>query len=435
MLYGKRTAVIAVVSFLLLASGVTLLNSANTNASEPVDPVIEHLSKEKDISIEEATARVGWSEDALKLNQAILQQDVTGYGGLWISEDTDRVSIGITKSSTKLLIEKIVADYNLDGRVDYVTVENNLRSLEAARNSILSKLQKSDIKFSSTIGVGIDPSNNKVLLRTPTDQGTLGVAGQNLVQDIKADFEGLVKEVATKTNFRTFACNWWFCDSPLRGAVEIQGQSYSCTAGFGVMGNSGTKYILTAGHCGLAGNTYWKTKSSSYGVKNVGSVHRNVLEESTNIDAMIVKTDDLGSWDAVGKVYVRSGVGLGGYGGPSTNEAYDVTDHASNGDIIGERVCISGAKSADLNNYEGGSCGPIKEIASAQYSPDLGMWIDGLVRAQLCARPGDSGAPVFRLGKAQGILSGADVEGCSQTVYFTGMNSAISAFNSTIHIY
>ena len=234
---------------------------------------------------------------------------------------------------------------------------------------------------------------------------------------------------------------------------DVSDATFKCTAGFGVRGDSGAKYILTAGHCqyddGSWPATYWYTKDHNYIHRDIGSWHRNVLKEGTEIDGMIIETDDIGSWTAAGKIYVRAGVGLGGYSGPSTNEEYDITDYGTSGSLIGDRVCFSGQKSADLNNYEGGSCGPVDHLYVGLLQTDVGP-MDGIVVAHLCGRRGDSGGPVFRTGKALGVLSAVpggqdDENSCDTTspydssrpgtVYYTGLQPIINAFNSTIDIY
>jgi len=431
------------------------LGSTAEFSDKKVDPVVESLAKQRGISAAEAAERIAWSEQASKMNDELIEQGAENFGGIWIDRDTDRVQIGVTGDD--LTITGRVSAYGLSDNVDYVNVKYTFSDLSEKKGDVVKAIKVLSDSLSSNISVGIATDRNSVAVEIEKEASD---NEKSLLKSYLRKYGDMIELNTNGSGVEFASCNWWFCDSPLRGGVEIitnpTGWYLYCTAGFGVTGNSGAKYILTAGHCQIDPNsnwsgTYWYTNDSGYNYKSIGLKHRNVLQEDGDIDAMIIRTTDIGSWSAVGKIYVRAGIGLGGFSGPSTHEEYDITDYDTSGDLIGSRVCMSGQKSADLNYYEGGSCGPVLQLETSLFNMSAGgltFQLDGIVKANLCARHGDSGGPVFRLGKALGIVTAVpsgqnDSAACSVSnapsspgiMYYTGLQPIINAFDNTIHIY
>lgn len=448
---------LAVLGFILLAIimvktayGTSPTNALTTEESSrtSTDDVALHLSKVRNISIEEARIRAEWQNRAGELNdKLILELPKNDFGGMWIDKDTDRVKVGVLNGSklggaSRDAVAQEVNKSGLNEAVDYVSVEHSYYELRESKEWISQTSQEREAKTDWPLQVGLTPNTNQVLVRIPADETKRTESLKAVVADIQTRYSDMVATETYKEPASDAAeCNWWFCNSPLRGGVGIKGSvggyedGIDCTAGFNVVGNSGTRYVVTAGHCAPAGSG-WATETYNYTTKKIGPIH-GTLYGQNGIDAMIVEIkESTYNWDVMGKILVRGGDhGMNGYDSPSYNEEYDITDSGSSGSLVGERVCVSGAIMGGYpSEPNGGSCGAVHEV-------DVNLTINGitstnLVRAGLCVRAGDSGGPVFRLGKALGIVKGGDLStACNNDKYYTGMNPIINGFNGNISIF
>lgn len=453
----SRNSILTMLSFMLLTIVIAIVAHGSLPASAlsteesrgaSSDDVALHLSKVRNISIEEARMRAEWQNKAGELNDRLLANlPKDNFGGMWIDKNTDRVKIGVLNGSklggsSRNIVSQEVSKSGLGQAVDYVSVEHSYSELQAA-NEWISKISQDRItKTDWPLQVGLTPNTNQVLIHIPADETRQTESLTAVVAEIKSRYGGMVATMTYDEPASDAAeCNWWFCNSPLRGGVGIKGSAggyedgIDCTAGFNAVGNSGTRYVVTAGHCAPAGSG-WATETYNYTTKKIGPVH-DTLYGQNGIDAMIVKIrEDTYNWDVMGKILVRGGDhGLNGYSPPSYNEDYDINGSSTSGSLVGERVCVSGAI---MGGYpvepNGGSCGAVHEV-------DINLTISGitstkLVRAGLCVRGGDSGGPVFRLGKALGIVKGGDLStACNDSKYYTGMNPIINGFNGNISIF
>ena len=181
----------------------------------------------------------------------------------------------------------------------------------------------------------------------------------------------------------------------LSGGDPIMGASYRCTAGANVRSGS-TYYFVTAGHCGSV-EPSWYTLAGDYIGPTVGSTF-------PGHDYAVVRYD--GSVSHEGTV--------GGQDITSVGNAY-----------VGEHVCMRGGTS-------GLHCGTVTGLnATVNYAEGT---VTGLIQTNICAEPGDSGAPLFDGSTLLGILSGGSGDCASGgTSFFQPITQVLNAYGLSIY--
>lgn len=207
------------------------------------------------------------------------------------------------------------------------------------------------------------------------------------------------------------------CGAPIRGGVEID-DGKPCSVGFNVKGQSGAKYLLTAGHCLTTSNT-WRSATSLETVFNIGVRHRSDYPKDFSgpgDDYGLIENN--GSyWGAYPEsvIYVTGNAGEGDAPGLARNEEYPiVTTPGLYGDVSGGYLCKSGAATAT-------TCGELKG--------DDG---NGKIKVRATTCQGDSGGAVFLSHKGYGIVSGITPNTSKNAkFFFAGDSTPVACFSST----
>jgi hypothetical protein len=214
-----------------------------------------------------------------------------------------------------------------------------------------------------------------------------------------------------------------------------------CTSGFPFLGDSGVKFLLTAGHCVPKGST-WK----------IYKLNGPVL--SPTLDVQIAQNDSPGartSWD--------SNAGTVNAGGDSAKHG-DVAmfNVSAYGKDIGDSIWISQTAKRNVVSRDtpsvGGSvcragirdwetCGFTIDSVNTSHTYNDGTTIRQgdlayLASSNTCSLDGDSGAPVYRrtngdaiaIGIVSGTYSVPTVGGCM--LVFTGVEEAIQAWGGDL---
>ncbi|MFF7934126.1 MULTISPECIES: S1 family peptidase [unclassified Streptomyces] len=183
----------------------------------------------------------------------------------------------------------------------------------------------------------------------------------------------------------------------LNGAQPILSTGGRCSAGFNVT-NGQSDFILTAGHCGPTGSTWF---ADTGGTNQLG---RTVSQSFPGNDYSLVQYADGKAGDGAGVVFIGNGKGvqITGAGDPA----------------IGQRVFRSGSTSGLRD-------GQVTGVNSTVNYPE--GTVTGLIETNVCAEPGDSGGPMFSEGIALGITSGGSGD-CTQggTTFFQPVTKALS---------
>ncbi|GAA2723035.1 MULTISPECIES: S1 family peptidase [Streptomyces] len=186
----------------------------------------------------------------------------------------------------------------------------------------------------------------------------------------------------------------------LAGGEAIWGGSARCSAGFNVV-KDGRPYLLTAGHCGKAANVWAAVRGGSQIAKTVAATfpgHDYSLAEYTagvaHPGAVMLSGGRTQAIRQAAAAHVDEPVSRSGS-----------TTGVHTGKVTGLDVTV---------NYQEGR-------------------VDGLIRTDVCAEPGDSGGPLFDGDKAIGLTSGGSGN-CTQggETYYQPVPQALQAYGASL---
>ncbi|GAB4046931.1 S1 family peptidase [Catellatospora paridis] len=175
------------------------------------------------------------------------------------------------------------------------------------------------------------------------------------------------------------------------GNAYYIGSGSRCSVGFPVSGG-----FVTAGHCGTTGSTTTQPSGTFRGSSFPGNDYAWVQVAAGNTPRGLVNN----------------------YAGGT------VTVSGSTEAAVGASVCRSGSTT-------GWHCGTIQARNSSVTYPQ--GTVNGLIRTNVCAEPGDSGGSLIAGNQAQGVTSGGSGN-CSSggTTYFQPVNEILSAYSLTL---
>ncbi len=193
------------------------------------------------------------------------------FGGLYWSHSPFELVITATRKATPAQIQGALALAPAGAPVRIAVVEYSTSSLSKARAGIRQgrDQQKWDLSY-----FGFDVKANSVVVGrmpgTVDDAAVRAAAG-----DVAVEFEDAAPRTMT-------ACTPTNC-SPVRGGIYITSSGTGkCTMSMSARTTVGTRYLVTAGHCGYK-NEIWK----QYGVTITGGSDRNTFDlTSAKSDAL-----------------------------------------------------------------------------------------------------------------------------------------------------
>ncbi|MGY4739058.1 S1 family peptidase [Streptomyces sp. ATMOS53] len=162
----------------------------------------------------------------------------------------------------------------------------------------------------------------------------------------------------------------------INGALPILSTGGRCSAGFNVT-NGSNDFILTAGHCGPTGSTWFADNQATQ------QVGQTVNSNFPGSDFSLVQYASGKAGDGADVVAIGNGNGVKITG---TGDA-----------AVGQRVFRSGSTSGLRD-------GEVTGLDATVNYPE--GTVGGLIETNVCAEPGDSGGPMFSEGIALGITSG-----------------------------
>ncbi|MET7478024.1 S1 family peptidase [Streptomyces sp. NPDC005648] len=231
----------------------------------------------------------------------------------------------------------------------------------------------------------MDYTTNQVVVQADTTVSASDWAGMSKVA---SGIGSYVRMERTKGTFTT----------RLNGAQPILSTGGRCSAGFNVT-NGTTDFILTAGHCGPTGSTWF---ADNQGNQQLG---QTVQSNFPGNDFSLVQyaSGSAGQGADIVAIGNGNGVRITGVGDPA----------------VGERVFRSGSTSG-LHD------GQVKGLDATVNYPE--GTVTGLIETNVCAEPGDSGGPMFSEGIALGVTSGGSGD-CTTggTTFFQPVTKAMQA--------
>ncbi|TDB70339.1 trypsin-like serine protease [Micromonospora sp. KC721] len=382
---------------------------------------VAHLTERYRVSPAEAARRLALQELAAPLAGTLAERFPDGYAGMWLDQDGGGVlTIAATDPAP---VAAAVADLPDAGHVTVVPARHSLRQLAEAADRLATTLGAR-----AGVDVLVDEKANEVVVLT--DNG-LAALGARLAEAISAVDVPVRTQARYDARSVPKACDPRYCaEAPMRGGIRLDiprdnGTVGGCTSGFNVRSRSGEYHVLTAGHC-VASATHrhrdltWHQFLGPKVPVGIESTAPVLAENAFPYDYAVIpyQAGALKRW-----AYPKRGGGdrasLVNYwcvpdsSGCATRGSRDVkiTGVTPYGAVlVGATVCATGSaytptageryvdSGAGAGYLPGTRCGEVIGKAS------------GGIDVRICARPGDSGGPLFTEsnGRALGILSTGD---------------------------
>ncbi|MCM2576582.1 S1 family peptidase [Streptomyces meridianus] len=260
-------------------------------------------------------------------------------------------------------------------------VAHTLGELNSARATLKSKATIPGTSWS------IDPRSNKVVV---TADSTVKGAKLAKLTEVTRSLGGKVEVNRSAGEFEPFVA----------GGDAIWGGSSRCSLGFNVVRN-GEPYFLTAGHCTAAVQSWSDTQ---------GGAQIGVTEEGS------FPGDDYGLVKYTAGTDHPSEVDLYNGSAQAITQAGEAT--------VGQQVQRSGS----TTQLHDGQVTGLDETVNYQEGT-----VEGLIKTDVCAEPGDSGGAMFSGSTALGLTSGGSGD-CSAggTTFFQPVTEALDAYGAEI---
>ncbi|MFD9219195.1 S1 family peptidase [Streptomyces sp. NPDC060064] len=236
----------------------------------------------------------------------------------------------------------------------------------------------------------MDYASNKVVVQADS---TVSATDWSRMSDVAKGIGGFVQMQRTTGSFTT----------RVNAAEPILSGDGRCSAGFNVT-NGRDNFILTAGHCGPVG-TSWFT--GTRGAQQVGATTESRFPGT---DFALIQYQSGQAADGTNIVNVGDGQGV------------QITAAAD--PFVGQQVFRSGSTT-------GLRSGRVTGLNATVNYPE--GTVTGLVETTVCAEPGDSGGPLFAQGLALGVTSGGNGDCTSGgTTYFQPVTKAMAALGVSL---
>lgn len=232
----------------------------------------------------------------------------------------------------------------------------------------------------------VDYASNRVMVRADS---TVSTDDWSRMSDVAGGIGGSVHMERTAGTFTT----------RVNGGVPVfSGVGGRCSAGFNVTDGQNT-FILTAGHCGPVGTSWFQDGQRS---ELVGTTTDSSFPGG---DFSLVRYESGDPLDAANIVGIGSGRGVQIIGAADP--------------VVGQRVFRSGSTT-------GFRSGEVTALNATVNYPE--GTVTGLIETTVCAEPGDSGGPLFAEGLALGVTSGGSGD-CTTggTTFFQPATKALEA--------
>ncbi len=367
---------------------------------------------EADVVAETMTLAV----EASRLEPAVEAALGDGYAGLWLdpAEGTAHIADAggaVDASALAFRLGVPAADVEVD------SVGRSMSELEAIWEQV--DLVTTEVGYSVT-GSGIDVERNQVVVE---------VTGS--VEAAAADLGALGAGVAVREGRDARLMNSGRDDpgNPKRWEAGLrvqQAPNAGCTGGFRVKSGSAS-YVLTAGHCELFAGYPFYVGSPASGTLGTPGSGDNQNGPGSSADVVRIPVS---GWAQPDCIYIGASncLAVDDFGDP----------------IQGSVVCQSGAATA-IEEGEQYVCGVVESV---NWTQDMGVYTlthiakHRQLGGYTCARPGDSGAPVFQWDTngivGVGIYAGSggtgecatpEGEGAPATMFFSRWSKIASAYN------
>ena len=289
--------------------------------------------------------------------------------GTWIGTD-GRPVVAVTDEETAATVRAAGAEAKV--------VSHSMNELKAATTTL-----REAPKVPGTAWV-MDYRTNEIVVQADS---TVSATDWTRLTKTATDIGGFVRMERTTGRFTT----------RVNGAQPILSTGGRCSAGFNVT-NGTSDFILTAGHCGPNGSTWFADNTAQQ------QVGQTVNQSFPVNDFSLIQYTSGKAGDGADVVAIGNGNGVRITG---TGDA-----------AVGQRVFRSGSTTGLRDGQVTGL------DATVNYPEGT---VSGLIETNVCAEPGDSGGPMFSEGIALGITSGGSGD-CTTggTTFFQPVTRALA---------
>lgn len=337
---GLGAAVALGVGAAVLIGSNATVNADGSGSGSKV--LMASMQRDLSLTAEQTTARLKKETWASSTESTLRETLGSTFGGAWMSKNT--LMVGVTTDAAADIVREAGATPKLVDQAEWELTE-------------IKKTLDTEDADSSVSGWYVDPATNSVVV---VAQPGGKAAAQELIEagDVSAD---AVRVVTVKGAPKPLA--------DVRGADPyFINDQFRCSIGFSVAGG-----FVTAGHCGVPGDTTTDANNAPQGV-----VKASVFPGDG--DFGFVETNA----DQVLQPVVATSDGIVNVAG--AEEA-----------LVGAAICRSGSTT-------GTKCGVIQAKNETVNYPE--GTVTGLTRTDVCAEGGDSGGPWLSGEQAQGVTSG-----------------------------
>jgi streptogrisin C len=389
---------------------------------------VRYLVDTYKVTEQEALRRLELQNDAVKLDQLLRRDRGAEYGGMWLDQDTGQLVVAMTKPAAAEPYLTAMPDH---ANVRTRQVQHSLRDLTAAKTRIAAKVGAGP---DAVYLPSVSETENRVVLWERAWLGKVATQATAARTAVDAEPGMVVSRVLPEPNpLSTPNVDWGFCHplyctnyGPMRGGLRLDmkrddGTWGGCTSGFNLRstggGFPGKGWVLTAGHC-------MRTKTNNTPTQHNGNdvLMQHGIEKSAypyDYAALPYVNDTAATTWLEGQTgrnrvlkYCRNG-GLDSdsdtpCGPQATSQDESITGTHTLAEIkAGWIVCATGSASSAVNYPDSVDSGAgagylVGTRCGRVLSTDVG------VNTDLCARPGDSGGPLYSQTDhtALGILEG-----------------------------
>ncbi|MFI2105193.1 S1 family peptidase [Isoptericola sp. NPDC019693] len=370
------------------AAGLTLAATAVTAQAAGPSPdddvagadrypagLLRAMTDDLGMSRERAVERLDFQDDAGAVQERLRKALGDDFAGAWLDPERDRLVVATAGGAdTEAQAERAAGAT----AVDAVDARYSLDQLEGWAADLGADV--ADDVADGVTGWHVDVRDNTLVVETLA--GTRAdVADALAAADVP---KGAVTVSTTAERPRVLE------DVVGGNAYYIDGAS-RCSVGFAVVGG-----FVTAGHCGSAGAGTSQPAGTFAGSSFPG--------------------DDY--------AYVQVGAGSTPVGAVNDWSGGQVAVAGAEPAPVGAQVCRSGSTT-------GWHCGTVEALdVSVSYAEGR---VDGLIRTDVCAEPGDSGGSLLAGDQAQGVTSGGSGDCTSGgTTFFQPVGEILDAYGLTL---
>lgn len=363
----KRKAVLAGAAALGMVATAVLLQQANASQSGS-----ETASG--------ADAKRLSAASATKLVEPLASELGDAYAGAYYDEKKQQLVVNVVGSNNAVNVEVKRA-----GAVAR-SVDNSAGELGSAKQTLASRATMAGTAWAT------DPRTNQVVVTA--DRTVTGERWDKLESTVESLGSGMARIQKSAGEFKPFAA----------GGDAIFGGAARCSLGFNVTTEDGSPGFLTAGHCGVAAESWSDAQDGAA----IGTVQAATFPGDG--DFALVTYDD-----------------------PATEAPSTVnTGDGQTTEIVQAAEAAVGQEVSRMGSTTGLQSGAVTGLDATVNYPE--GTVSGLIQTDVCAEPGDSGGSLFTAdGSAVGLTSGGsgDCTAGGET-FFQPVTTALEAVGAEI---